>query len=153
MYLEEPWYYSWTSWVTQWEKKSIWMWIKSKFQIKLLLKTVPQRLQHRHNIFCCLETKMLLRWIATTWFLFQGSPGPSGTPGDPGPPGLQGMPGERGIAGTPGPKGDRVSRFIAVLLSRIPCPLTLELFQGYSNDLLSFQCHNRDSVCVFHRVV
>lgn len=41
--------------------------------------------------------------------LFQGSPGPSGTPGDPGPPGLQGMPGERGIAGTPGPKGDRVS--------------------------------------------
>jgi len=58
-------------------------------------------------------------------YLFQGSPGPSGTPGDPGPPGLQGMPGERGIAGTPGPKGDRVSLVISAVLSKIPCPLIL----------------------------
>lgn len=63
-------------------------------------------------------------------YLLQGSPGPSGTPGDPGPPGLQGMPGERGIAGTPGPKGDRVSLFISVVLSRITSLLILQLFRS-----------------------
>lgn len=63
-------------------------------------------------------------------YLLQGSPGPSGTPGDPGPPGLQGMPGERGIAGTPGPKGDRVSLFISIVLSRITSLLILQLFRS-----------------------
>lgn len=64
-------------------------------------------------------------------YLFQGSPGPSGTPGDPGPPGLQGMPGERGIAGTPGPKGDRVSLVISDVLSRINCLLITVVVPEY----------------------
>ena len=70
-------------------------------------------------------------------YSLQGSPGPSGTPGDPGPPGLQGMPGERGIAGTPGPKGDRVSLFISVVLSRITYLLVLQLCQGMNYSAFS----------------